>query len=217
MDTLSNGLSSILIFPSTAATVDPFRSESLRQFTVDNAILKESVNMLASGVNIKETAIKFFDTFAIRQPIISRERYLGVLSSKCDNPKADFMLLAMAIHLLVQHPAPKEQSMLSSSYMTLKSCINLWESSGFLSLDFVQARVFVTIYELGHGIHPGASISIAACAREARLLGLNKKVFQGVQYGREGQIRAEEEKRTWWAIVKLDRYVLWYLRTVLMI
>jgi len=215
IDTSFNVSSSSLIFPSSITNVDPFRSESLRQLTVDNTILKQSVNMLLSGFDIKETAIKFFDTLAVRQPIVSRERYLGMIAKSSQNSKADFLLLAMAIQLVLQNPGSKEQSMLSSRYITLKSCINLFESSGFLSLDFVQARVLITIYELGHGIHPGASISIAACARTARLLGLNKKTFQKMQYGREAQIRAEEEKRTWWAIVKLDRYVVWQFRTLL--
>jgi hypothetical protein len=217
IDTSTHVSSSSLIFPSSITNVDPFRSEPLRQLTVDHAILKQSVNMLLSGVdNIKETAIKFFETLAIRQPIVSRERYLSTIAKSSQNSKADFLLLAMAIQLVLQNPGPKEQSMLSSRYITLKSCINLFESSGFLSLDFVQVRVLITIYEVGHGIHPGASISIAACARTARLLGLNKKTFQKMQYGREAQIRAEEEKRIWWAIVKLDRYVVWHFGTLLM-
>jgi len=71
----------------------------------------------------------------------------------------------------------------------------------------VQARLLVSLYEMGHGIHPAASISIGACARTARALGLNKKLFQRAQGDHASRLRAEEEKRVWWALLNLDRFI----------
>lgn len=85
--------------------------------------------------------------------------------------------------------------------------MSLLESTNYLSLMVIQARLLVTFYEMGHRITPAASISISACASSARALGLNKKVFQNTAAGQPISILAEAEKRVWWAVVVLDRYV----------
>jgi hypothetical protein len=94
----------------------------------------------------------------------------------------------------------------SSTYTTIKSHISLLEATGFLSLEFIQARILVTVFEMGHGLYPAASISISACARTARALGLNKKRFMDTVSDDFSRQRAEEVKRVWWEIVNLDRY-----------
>jgi hypothetical protein len=93
--------------------------------------------------------------------------------------------------------------MQSSLYITVKSVISLLESTNFLSLELVQCRLLVAFYEIGHGISPAASISIAAGARTARALGLNKQWVRPEFGGHT--IDAEEERRVWWAVFNLDR------------
>jgi hypothetical protein len=93
--------------------------------------------------------------------------------------------------------------MQSSLYITVKSVISLLESTNFLSLELVQCRLLVAFYEIGHGISPAASISIAAGARTARALGLNKQWVRPDFGGHT--IDAEEERRVWWAVFNLDR------------
>jgi hypothetical protein len=95
--------------------------------------------------------------------------------------------------------------MQSSLYVNVKSKISLLESTSYLSLMVIQARLLVAFYEMGHGISPGAAISISACASSARALGLNKKAFQTVQGEGSTLLNAEEEKRVWWAVLILDR------------
>jgi len=94
--------------------------------------------------------------------------------------------------------------MQSSLYVNVKSKISLLESTNYLSLMAIQARLLVTFYEMGYGITPAASISISACASSARAFGLNKKTFQNAAT-EDAQFRAEEEKRVWWAVIILDR------------
>lgn len=95
--------------------------------------------------------------------------------------------------------------MQSSQYVSIKNAISLLEAASIISVEVVQARLLMTFYEMGHNIHPGASISIATAARTARLLGLNKKRFQNPAEDLGSKIIAEEEKRVWWAVVNLDR------------
>jgi hypothetical protein len=121
------------------------------------------------------------------------------------NPKADFSLLCLCIYLAVQAPPNHGQNVQSSTYAKIKTHISLLEACGSLSLDFVQARLLLAIFEMGHGLYPAASISVGSCARTARALGLNKKRFCPSLLNELARQRAEEEKRTWWEILVLDR------------
>ncbi|OQE46162.1 hypothetical protein PENCOP_c001G01587 [Penicillium coprophilum] len=70
----------------------------------------------------------------------------------------------------------------------------------------LQAGVLVALCELGHGIYPGAFLSIGTCARYAYALGIN--VSRTVPSRRVlTLVEVEERRRVWWAIVILDRFV----------
>ena len=96
--------------------------------------------------------------------------------------------------------------MQSTLYVTIKCFIGALESINSFSLEIIQCRLLITFYEIGHGTYPAASISIAACARTARALGLNKKQFEVESLkDHAATARAEAEKRAWWAVTNLDR------------
>jgi hypothetical protein len=122
------------------------------------------------------------------------------------NPRADFSLLCLLNYLVVQYLPKYEQNVQSSVYATIKGHISLLEATDSLSLEFVQARLLLCLFEMDHGLYPAASISIGACARSARALGLQNKWNQITVYLDDcARQRAEEEKRVWWEIVNLDR------------
>ena len=169
------------------------------------AIATEAAKILGSVEEVNVLAGRYFETIYRRMPIVSKGYFYERLPFVFTKPKADFVALCLGIHLITQYPTPPIQSMQSSLYVLVKNTISLLESAGFLSLEVVQARLLVSFYEMGHGIHPAASISIGACARTARALGLNKKRFQRVEGDHAVKLRAEEEKRVWWAVLILDR------------
>jgi len=75
-----------------------------------------------------------------------------------------------------------------------------------LTLTAIQAMVLTVLYEMGHGMYPVASISIAACARSARVIRLNRKENRVLQKENISSWEAnEEQRRVWWAITNLDR------------
>jgi hypothetical protein len=150
---------------------------------------------------------KYFESNYRRMPIISKAYFHERLPGIFITPKADFIVLTMCIHLIIQFPVAPLLSMQSSLYVLVKNMISILESTGFLSLEVVQARLLVSFYEMGHGIHPAASISIGACARTARALGLNKKKFKIIPKDYAARLREEEEMRVWWAVTNLDRCV----------
>ena len=65
----------------------------------------------------------------------------------------------------------------------------------------------VVFYELGHGLLTAASLGIGACGRAGRVLGLHKKAFQRISDDFDERIKMEEQKRVWWGVICLDRYV----------
>jgi hypothetical protein len=107
------------------------------------------------------------------------------------------------MHLLQQVPRTDADSMQSNLYLTTKSIVSLMEGAGYNDLDAIQCRVMLAFYEMGHSIYPAASVSIAGCARLARATGLDNGVEHEV-HG-EQKVVLEERRRTWWAVIILDR------------
>ncbi|RAO70459.1 uncharacterized protein BHQ10_006471 [Talaromyces amestolkiae] len=99
--------------------------------------------------------------------------------------------------------------MVSSLYTTVKTSISLLEATGCNSLDTIQCRLLLVLYEMGHGIYPAASISIGACARAARNLGLHPGSSEAAE-PTSMEVIEEERRRTWWAVHNLDRFINLY-------
>jgi hypothetical protein len=95
--------------------------------------------------------------------------------------------------------------MQSSLYVTVKSIISLLEATSYHSLEFIQCRLLIAFYEMGHGIYPAAAASVGACAKMARFAGFyQESILLSLEDDRE--IVVEEKKRTLWALHNLDRY-----------
>jgi hypothetical protein len=168
--------------------------------------LERMTKAFRSHENISIISEQFFTGTHQRLSAVSKLKFKQNLQSLNVDPQADFMTLCLSILLIEHMPTEKDANMQSALYFEVKSLLTMLEAAGELSLDLVNCRVLLTFYEMGHGLHRAAYISIAACARAARLLGLHKK-----KWCRPGAISdrltAEEEKRTWWAIVLMDRFI----------
>jgi hypothetical protein len=156
--------------------------------------------------NILAISNEFFTGTHQRIPAISKLRYDENLQSLTTRPRADFAALCLCILLVQQTPLGKTTNMRSSLYFKVKNLISLLETTESLSLDLLHCRILLTFYEIGHGLHTAAYISVAACARTARALGLHKKRWRNLDAELDRLI-LEEEKRAWWAIVIMDRFI----------
>ena len=189
--------------------LDPYRYDNLRGPTVDTMFSLEATKILGDSSKVNLMAEHYFASSYIRMPILSKARFFRELPHLFTQPQADFILLCLSIYLLMHPPnlARQVETMQSSLYVKVKTYIAILEAANYVTLRSLQARVLVTFYEMGHAIYPAASASIAACARSAHYLGLNQKDFQSHEHQSDQKIQAaaEEEKRTWWAIMNLDR------------
>ena len=70
-------------------------------------------------------------------------------------------------------------------------------------LPFGVARLLIAYYEFGHGLISAAACSVGACAKATRFLQLLRQSNDN-----ENPIAAQEQRRTWWALFNLDRYLI---------
>jgi hypothetical protein len=128
-------------------------------------------------------------------PIISENLYYEHLPATFLSPLASHSLLSLSMALITTLPINEET--FASLYPVVKICIALTEAAGLNSMETVQARLLVSLFEVGHALD-GAYMSIAATARAAAALRVNRTVD-------DLSPESEEGLRVWWGIVMLDR------------
>jgi hypothetical protein len=174
---------------------------------VDARIRTDVLRVLGSFNIMTEIGSQYFNTIHHRLTIISSKTFYENLPSLETAPSADFMTLCLSMYLLLEFPNaqhPSIGSMVSATYLTVKGVLSMTEATGYQSLKLVQARILVLLYEMGHGIHPAAAISLGACAMLARTIGISRS---GLQKSKEGYDPHDfqERIRAWWTLHNLDR------------
>ena len=108
--------------------------------------------------------------------------------------------------LVSQYPQENDQGPQTPFYAQAKRLYSLVESSGMMSLHLLQSSILIAVYEVGHGIHPPAYLSAGNAARLGIVMGLHDRSNATQMFKRaETWTLREEERRTWWAALVLDR------------
>jgi hypothetical protein len=137
-------------------------------------------------------------------PIISQKRLYQAVSEYDEETDASLALLLMCAKLVSQ-PSLDEQT--DALYRVSKGYFNSVEESGSISLLLLQSAVLIAVYEIGNGISPAAYLTIGRAARLAVLMGLNDRKMTQLFKPADTWTLREEERRTWWAVFILERYV----------
>ncbi|KAE8445557.1 hypothetical protein EG329_013321 [Mollisiaceae sp. DMI_Dod_QoI] len=190
-----------LSFADSSLSVDPSNHETLQKSTVDMVI-----RIFGSLDDILAASSEFFTGTHQRISAISKLRFDKNLQALTTGPRADFAALCLSIFLIQQMPLGKKTNMQSPLYFNVKNLIGLLEAANGLSLDLLHCRILVTFYEMGHALHTAAYMSVSACARAARALGLHRKRWRNLD-AESDKLILEEEKRAWWAVVIMDRFI----------
>ncbi|OCT48184.1 fungal specific transcription factor [Cladophialophora carrionii] len=167
---------------------------------------REVVDVL--GFDVEAICEKYFASAYKWFSMLSRKRLAQSLarsSSSEWHPAVALLLLCMKLltEPLQAHDAPE-----MPLYQLTRQYLSAIENAGSINLLLVQAIILTAIYELGHAIHPAAYLSISRAARIGHLLGLHDKDHATQMFETpETWTLCEEERRTWWAVVILDRYV----------
>jgi hypothetical protein len=155
---------------------------------------------------IRETASVFFKHIHTWMPFISKKRFYEIHLRSSLHTRPDVVLLLLALRLLGSLPPTNPRNPRTTLYSIVKQFYLQLESSNTFSILVLQAGILLALYELGHGIYPAAFLSIGACARYAHALGI-KTGSQSARKRVLSLVEVEEQRRVWWAIVILDRYV----------
>ncbi|UKZ68410.1 uncharacterized protein TrAtP1_009447 [Trichoderma atroviride] len=91
-------------------------------------------------------------------------------------------------------------------YRTSKRYLSEIETTGLMSLQVLQAAIFIALYEIGNAIYPAAYLTVGACARYGIALGLDKLMTDNSDFNRSW-MEIEEKRRSWWAVLALDRFL----------
>ncbi|PVH75496.1 hypothetical protein DL98DRAFT_498244 [Cadophora sp. DSE1049] len=93
-------------------------------------------------------------------------------------------------------------------YRTAKGLCFRLENSCAMSFHLLQSVVLIAVYELGHGIFPSAQLTITHAARLGIIMGLHDRKHASQLFKDPDTYNMrEEERRAWWAIVILERYM----------
>lgn len=157
----------------------------------------------------KDAALAYYRTMQPWFPIIAESRLGDQLPTNWDDATLDFTLLCSTIMLICTTPESStwmnsNDSLLKDLYLSTKSWIALLEGIGVNSVEVVQSRLFLTAFEVTHGLYPAAYISISGVVRAAEILKRGKDLET-----RSSEPSSEEERvelcMTWAAIKVMDR------------
>lgn len=169
------------------------------------AVYAQTVAVLGSS-HTRDIIHAFATGTYLRLPILALHSFARSVPILSEKTAPDSILLCLAMYLIEQRPSPNPSTE-TPAYMSIKQMIGLLEASGSRTLKFLQARILVMVYELGHGLLSAASISLGACTRAARLMvGLREL---GIESSRTelGTYELDEKRRVWWGLFTLDRFI----------
>ncbi|KAK0103528.1 hypothetical protein ONS95_005549 [Cadophora gregata] len=141
-------------------------------------------------------------------PILWKRRTTEKINSFSESMESGLVLLLLCMKMVTEPPRDQDHAASTPLYRTAKGLCFRLENSCAISLYLLQAIVFIAVYELGHGIFPAAQLTIAHAARLGIIMGLHdRKHAPQLFKDPDTYNMREEERRTWWAIIILERYM----------
>ncbi|KAJ9151699.1 Fungal-specific transcription factor domain-containing protein, partial [Coniochaeta hoffmannii] len=194
-------------FPSAMfLDIDCFIYASLPVPKPSAEIPMDVLEILSNANALQQAVTDYFNTVHCWFPIISKKRMN--MGHPLHEGGTDLAMLFLAMKLVSSPPVNGVASADSHLYVASKRFLALLESSGTISLMYLQAMILVAIYEFGHSIYPAAWMTVGACSRYAEILGLPSYKDSVVILGQLATwTELEERRRVWWGIFVLDRVI----------
>ncbi|RAQ73363.1 hypothetical protein COH20_004837 [Aspergillus flavus] len=183
----------------------------LAQLTSDNiahTIRTQVFTIIGDESRIRAVAAVYFRTIHPWFPILAEGPFYERLTYILTYTSPDLSLLTLCMVLLGAKPVNDEiPPRMRSLYILLKGFIATLEAIEINSVELLQCRLLLTIFEVGHGMYPAAYISMGANVRAAVALGANEVSKAQLEETFKSPGRAGEARRIWRGIVIADRYV----------
>jgi hypothetical protein len=163
-------------------------------------------DLIGDAASIKDMAQRFFKTTHSWLPILSKRRFYECLLNPLLQPRPDIALLLLSIRLITIPPLSDIPTSKTPVYLAAKQFYSEVVAVGTCSIQVLQAGILISLYELSHALYPSAYLSIASCARYGVAFGINGKGPSQPKFSLNWNWdEAEERRRSWWAVLILDR------------
>jgi hypothetical protein len=138
-------------------------------------------------------------------PFLSRKRVNHRATHFEANDDRSFSLLLLCMKLVCSDPGQDGRIEL---YWKAKQFTASLEQSCDISFSLLQSLILISLYEIWHGICPAGYLTTSHAARLGYVFGLHgKKGAPRLSELPNTMSGREEERRAWWTIVMLDKYV----------
>jgi hypothetical protein len=138
-------------------------------------------------------------------PIVSAKRLKRDSDPSSCRDEGDCVSLLFLCMKLLSREASKIDVLDNDEYRTAKQMCFEAECDGFVSIRLLQCLILLTVYELGHAIYPAAFLTLGRAARLGIMMGLHDPRGTRLFTGADTWTVCEEQRRTWWAVLILDR------------
>jgi hypothetical protein len=186
-------------------------------FFLDSVLFRRSVNQLpdanfhvepdvlafvGDGLSKQSLISSYFTLIHPWIPFLSRKYFMERVLNPFGSALPGNTLLIAAMKLVAM--SPPESSPRSDIYTSIKATLLRAVTSSLLEFRLFQTMILLGVYELGHAIHPAAYMTIGSCIRYGNALGINAMAELDVQRA-INNVESEERRRSWWAVLLLDR------------
>lgn len=147
---------------------------------------------------------RYFNTVHQWLPMISAKRLAQRVPNFYAKPDITLALLLSCMKL-VTYPLVYDLRH-TPLYYTAKQFFQVVQDSCMMSIHLLQATVLIALYEIAHGAYPVGYLSVCHAVRLGMMMGLHDRKHAAQLFGpSDTWTLREEERRTWWAVVVLDR------------
>lgn len=197
-------LARVQIFAGLLLDSDSFKTPPSSVLDPGMEIPKAILELLESSYDRVCIRDQYFNTIHKWFPMISGKRLAQHVLDLYQKPDIILALLLSCMKLVcyplvydLRHPP---------LYYTVKQFLHVVQDSGLMSIHLLQAAILIALYEVGHGAYPVAYLSVCHAVRLGMMMGLHDRKYATQLYGpSDTWTLREEERRTWWAVVVLDR------------
>ncbi|KIX05560.1 uncharacterized protein Z518_06432 [Rhinocladiella mackenziei CBS 650.93] len=170
----------------------------------------QTPKIVLDALEIEDGIQQLCDTYFVSihrwLPILSKKRLTQNLHDSPIEVNPVVALLLICMKAVMQRP--EGDNLQTPLYRIAKDFLSYTEDSGSISLPILQAAILVSVYEISHGIHPAGFLSVSHTCQLGTIMGLhNRQHAMRLFKESDTWTLREEERRTWWAVLLLDRYV----------
>ncbi|KAI1334347.1 fungal-specific transcription factor domain-containing protein [Xylariaceae sp. FL0016] len=166
----------------------------------------EILQLIGDAETLQHTLSDYFGDVHPWLPMVSRKR-INITYPMWDGG-ADVAALYLAMGLITSQPQDGYLATDNYLYIACKRFLIQLEGVGAASVQCLQARILVALYEYGQGIYPAAWMTVASCVRFADFVGLPSYRESNTVLGQCATwTEAEERRRTWWAVYVIDKII----------